>query len=160
MTRKAFNQIGWRRLAVLVLIFQVYGLPADPPTRRSGSAKLLQTFSIDLDDFSDDRWHKDIRFEAVSESEFYLSPIQGARLAIFGRSQPSVQACEASRMTGDNIPLSALVPGLHICVKTNEGRFAYVRIDAVKPLSPDFVRDDLSTFASLALSFVVWEKRK
>jgi hypothetical protein len=160
MNRKASNEIGWRRLAVLLLIFQVHGIPADPGIRRSGNVKLLQTFSIDLDDLSDDWPFKDIRFGAVSELEFYLGPVQGARMAIFGRSQPSEQACEASRMTGNNIPLSALVPGLHICVKTNEGRFADVRIDAVKPLSPDFVRGDISTLASLSFSFVVWEKRK
>ncbi len=106
---------------------------ADAPAQRSGPAatgqlRVPQTFQIDLDAGAVQRDGADLWFEAETRTALYLSPQNGAALAV-GR-------CGAGTPAGQRLALRDLPAGTTLCVRTSEGRDSEVTIERLTGASP------------------------
>ena len=61
-----------------------------------------------------------------------LSGRSGAYLAVVS-APPDVRTCEAQTVTESYLPPPQTVVGQHLCVRSNEGRSAYVHIAGIEP---------------------------
>jgi hypothetical protein len=115
------------------------GTPTDPTpvTFWSYSLSLEQTWMVDLDSgargasMASDLW-----FEAVGGGERYLSPMNGAKMALAGTTAPGLNGCVAATVTFSRIPINSLTTGRYLCAYTNQYRWAEIRIDQA---APDYV---------------------
>ncbi len=104
-----------------------------------GNIALRQTYSADLENGAiGSAPGADLWFEAVTASEIYLTPRNGARMAPGDLSVRGRAGCGAAGTpyAADRIALSALPVGSSVCVRTNEGHYAEIRIAALTPASP------------------------
>lgn len=113
-----------------------------------GDIALRQTYMIDLETGAPGAG-ADIWFEAATATEIYLSPRNGARFLLGDLSVRGRTGCGATstmHYSADRIALSALPVGSSVCVRTNEGHYAEIRIAALTPTSPRV----------LSLHYVTW----
>jgi hypothetical protein len=96
-------------------------------TQSSGSILLSHTQVFDLDGTNNDgRRGIDIRFDASNPREPLLQVQNGATLGEFGRSPPVRATCEKTNLSTSRIRLHV---GTYLCARTDEGRYALLRID-------------------------------
>lgn len=122
-------------------------VPAAPPVRTTGTLQIPQTYLADLDQGTVTQAGADLWFEAETATQLYVTPSNGAALAVGDLSRRNLEACRSARYDAYRVPLSALPPGSFLCVRTNEGRFALVGITALTGASP----------RTLSLSYLTWE---
>jgi hypothetical protein len=85
----------------------------------------------------------DLHFREVSKR---ITPSDNAKVALWGGSQsPSQQDCLTAIATQNLPAIEAVRPGVQFCAKTNDGRFAYLKVINVGDLS-------------VQLDASVWEK--
>jgi len=91
----------------------------------------------------------DIRFDFGGGSDvFYsLDPVNGSLAEGVGTSEPEFELCEAAIDTLADWLSEAFV-GEYLCVLTNQGRLAKVRVDALNP----------EELGSIKVSFTTWQK--
>jgi len=80
--------------------------------------------------------HDGVWFEASSANDLYLVPLNGAELAAGDLSQRDFKACAAETYATSRISLRDVPVGSFICVKTNAGHIARIRINALAPVAP------------------------
>jgi hypothetical protein len=71
----------------------------------------------------------DLWFEQEHKSERF-HPQHGARLALGGSAEAGYLGCSKAVYAKGAIRIGDMPVGIHICVRTNEGRYAEMRIDA------------------------------
>jgi hypothetical protein len=86
---------------------------------------LPQTYLVDLDSGKvGGVGGADLWFEAVTSTELYLTPVNGAKLAFAGFSYIGPEACADAQLSEDRLDLTKLAGGTHFCMLTTEGRYA------------------------------------
>jgi hypothetical protein len=106
-----------------------------PATHSTGSLKIPQTWSADLDEgVIGAGAQADIWFQAVTATERYVTPRNGAEIAVVGTSSVGLSGCWSARLSTASIPMDSLPPGTYVCVRTNERRYCQFRVnDKVGP---------------------------
>lgn len=122
---------------------------------RTGTFVIAQTFGMDFDALSDNPGRFDIWFEAVRESEMYLTPMRKSKIAMVTTTEASPEACLKANLQQKKISFSQLREGEHLCVVSNEGRYADLRIDRIKPATARTKEGS----AALTVTYTIWDKK-
>lgn len=127
----------------------------DRPRRRSGgvnhvsgSIDVRQTWMFDLDTgrLTKNQREADLWFEANSAARRYLTPRNGATIAVMGARAPGYEGCARAKLSSRKVNLRKLRRGVYLCMRTNRGRVAYLKvIRGVKP-SPKPISLGFATF--------------
>jgi len=148
----------WCVVAVIFLFvaFGCGGSRAAFSVARTGTFVIAQTYGMDFDALSDNPGRFDIWFEAVRESEMYLTPLRRSKVALLDTvSEASAETCVKADLQQKKIPFAELREGKHVCVVSNEGRYADLRIDKIKP--PTAPTREGS--AALTVTYTIWDKK-
>ncbi len=110
--------------------------PAPAPTPRprihsSGPITLQQTYQADLDSGRVRSRGADIWFQAVDDRRKFITPVNGAKLAVGDRSNRGWRGCERARYSARRVSLSRLPVGSYVCVKTSAGRISQFRVNRI-----------------------------
>lgn len=103
--------------------------PETPVTFSTGPIDLQQTFTANLDNGTVGGGGVDIWYQAVSAVEKYITPRNGATIAVGDGSNRGYAGCAAESFSGDNVPLADIPVGTYVCVKTNQGRISQFRVN-------------------------------
>jgi hypothetical protein len=119
-------------------------------TRAKGTLRIPQTYQVDLDDGVVRTGETaDIWFEAVTATERYLTFLGNTGYAKVSRRGPSLEECLAAKYVRGRILIERLPEGYELCVRTNRGRYAAVRLE--RPVGP--------SPGTLEISYITWESR-
>jgi hypothetical protein len=104
--------------------------PVEPPvTFSTGPIDLPQTWNANLDNGVVGGGGVDIWYEAVTDSEKYLVPKGGAKLALGDGSNRGYAGCVGEDFSTDRVPLEDMPVGTYVCAKTDQGRISQFRIN-------------------------------
>lgn len=119
------------------------------PIRYQGTLSVPQTWNADLDQgtLAFGRPPADIWFQAVTDTERYLTPVGGAEAAIFGGTAPEKPGCLGLTLSTEWIDMQDLPRGTFVCVLTGAGRVSQVSIIGAPSSSPDTLVIGIKTFA-------------
>ncbi len=135
---------------------------AQPVVRKTGQLRVNTHCEVDLDDgecvcmitldgdASDPPAHPggkedDFRLEPDG-SRLYLQPRHHAQFAMGSAAEAGFSGCSSAAYRKGRLRIDGLPAGRHICVRTNQGRFAELRIDEARPKAD-----------SVLLSYTTWE---
>jgi hypothetical protein len=113
----------------------------------SGKVNLKQTFHVDFDkaDDSPSGGDADMWFHAVSSSEKYFEPQNGAKLKLITSGAPSYDDCSSASLSSSDISLDDVSVGDWLCFKTSEDRYGRAEIEA-RSGDPEVIRLDIVTW--------------
>jgi len=133
------------------VLIQVGDPTATPyPVTASGHLTVRQTYNADLDTGTNDTppsGTSDFWFEAVAVDEKYLSPRNGARLALWLSGVPSLSDCESASLSAFRIDLDLISVGDWVCYETNLGDIGRMEIEGLTGGNPQ----------TLTIDFVTWD---
>lgn len=104
-------------------------VPVVPSTHSTGPIDLQQTWDMNLDNGASGDAGGDVWYRAVTATEKYLQPINGARMALGDGSNRGFTGCNAESFSTAKIALDDAPVGTYICAKTNEGRISQFRVN-------------------------------
>ncbi|MBI1407946.1 MAG: hypothetical protein GC145_17665 [Caulobacter sp.] len=123
-------------------------IPA-PVTFSTGPAVIPQTYMVNFDNGNvGGGGGSDLWFQAVTATQRYLTPVNGARMAVGDRSNRGRDGCRAASFSTARVPLAAVPVGSYICVKTNQGRISQFRLNAVTGLAVKTLEVGYTTWAN------------
>jgi hypothetical protein len=149
--------------AILVLLSLPFLQGQTPGVHLQGSQKIWNRGAADLDNYvvqvdngNDDPYlyppdsfdGSDFWYEVEHKTE-RLHPQHGARLAVGGTDESGFLGCSGAVYLKGAIRISDSPVGLHICVRTNEGRYSEIRIDAIDQKNK-----------TISFSFTTWKKNE
>lgn len=102
---------------------------AVPSTHSTGPIELQQTFTANLDNGNVGGAGVDIWYQAVTAAEKYITPSNGAQLALGDGSNRGYDGCSTEAFSGDQLALEDIPPGTYVCAKTNQGRISQFRVN-------------------------------
>lgn len=111
-----------------------------------GVGVVHQTYLFDLDTGAETSAGADFWFQAVTSTELYLAPRNGARLALGDGSDRGHGGCSAASFSTTRIPLASVPVGTFVCARTSEGHISQFRVDAIAG-SP----------RTITLTFTTWQ---
>lgn len=101
-----------------------------PVTHSTGPIDLPQSFLANLDNGNvGGGAGADIWYEAVSPAEKYITPRNGALLALGDGSNRGYDGCVDESFSNDSIAIEDAPPGTYVCAKTNQGRISQFRVN-------------------------------
>lgn len=104
------------------------GGPGDGRSYSEGSVELRQTFQVDFENGrTGSGGGADLWFRAVTSSELYLEPLNGARIAWMG-GEGGRRDCREADLRGERISLGRVNVGTTICYRTDQGRLGQFRV--------------------------------
>jgi hypothetical protein len=86
-------------------------------------------FDLDDGDSTADSSSRDAQYEAVSDVEQYLKPVNGATFKKWGGSAPSYNDCDDASLSSNKIPMGDIPVGTWVCYETNEGRIGRFEVE-------------------------------
>lgn len=113
----------------------------------TGSFLAQQTYLFDLDvgALALRERGADVWFQAVTNSEMYLTPVNGTELAFGDGSDRGFAGCQSARYSAERVPISAAV-GRFVCARTSDGRLAQFQIADLSGVTP----------RSLTIHYTTW----
>lgn len=111
-----------------------------------GTLNIPQTYQANLDTGTVGGGGADIWFQADTATKRFITPQNGAQIAKFGTSAPSINDCAAADLSGNRININNLPQGTYVCVMTNAGRYGRFSIAAAVGPSP----------GTLKITFTTW----
>ncbi len=127
------SYVGWQRVRILTPNARVsnqanFTLAC---TYRTGSLDIPQTFSADLDEgMVTSGSTSDIWFEAVTATQRYITPRNGAKISNVGTSSVGYAGCVSASLSTSRININDLPVGSYVCVRTSAGRYSQFRVNA------------------------------
>lgn len=113
----------------------------------TGSFLAQQTYLFDLDvgalalaDRGADVW-----FEAVTDGDLFLTPVNGAQLALGDGTDRGVAGCRSAAFSSTRIPVRAAL-GRFVCALTSDGRVSQFQVADLSGTSP----------RSLTIHYTTW----
>lgn len=103
--------------------------PGPPVTFSTGPIDLQQTFTANLDNGAVGGAGADIWYEAVTATEKYITPRNGASIAVGDGSNRGYDGCAAESFDGESVALEDIPVGTYVCVTTNQGRISQFRVN-------------------------------
>lgn len=112
--------------------------PPTPPTFSTGPVSLPQTFLVNFDNgaVGAGGGGADLWFRAVDPVHMFLTPRNGARMAVGDRSNRGYAGCRVAAFSAAPVPLAAVPVGSYVCMKTNAGRISQFRVNGITPGYP------------------------
>lgn len=111
--------------------------PATPPTFSTGPVSLPQTYLVNFDSGAVGGGSgADLWFQAVDPTHMFLTPRNGARIAVGDRSNRGFAGCRVAAFSAARVPLAAVPVGSYVCMKTNAGRISQFRVNGINPGYP------------------------
>lgn len=111
--------------------------PPTPPTFSTGPVSLQQTYLVNFDNgVITSGSGADLWFQAVDPTHMFLTPRNGARIAVGDRSNRGWAGCRVEAFSPAPVPLSAVPVGSYVCMKTNAGRVSQFRVNGINPGYP------------------------
>jgi hypothetical protein len=108
-----------------------------PQTHSTGGIEVPQTYTFDLDAGRvGDSASADLWFQAQTASALFITPRNGATMALGDRSNRGRGGCASASYSPARVALSAIPVGSYVCVRTNEGRVSQFRMNAISPEPP------------------------
>ncbi len=125
------------------------GGPHQPSaTYETGLLSIPQTWQADFDTGQVGSGTADIWFHAVTATERYIEPRNGARIGIYSGSLGiSKGDCVATPKSGNRIPVASAPEGTYICYRTSDGRHGVFRVN--QPIGP--------SPGTMEIGFTTWE---
>lgn len=122
--------------------------PITPVTYSTGGIDIPQTWVADLDEggLTSERTG-DLWFEAATSTRKYITPRNGASIAVGDRTNRGFLGCSNAEYSYDRVPVRAIPVGSYICVRTSEGRVSQFRMNDYAAGSP----------ASLSIGYTTWQ---
>ena len=117
-----------------------------PVTYKTGPLVIPQTYQADLDSGSVRSEGADIWFQAQTAIKRYVTPRNGASLAIAGRRSINLAGCKRLSYRNQSIALSSIPEGTYVCVKTNQGRYSQFRVNRAVGASPGILHIGYTTW--------------
>lgn len=98
----------------------------------TGSFLAQQTYLFDLDigALALRESGADVWFQAVTNSEMYLTPVNGAQLALGDGSNRGFAGCERAAFSSERIPMASAV-GRFVCAISSDGRVSQFQVATV-----------------------------
>jgi hypothetical protein len=97
-----------------------------------GLANLQPGSNLDLDSNTPgDAGSADLAYSPDGEDPRRLTPLNGARLGIFGLATPSYNDCLSTILSTDPLALAGVTQGTFYCTRTNDGLPGWVRVVAL-----------------------------
>ncbi len=125
--------------------------PAEPAVHSQGDLDVPQTWTVDLDEgLVGAGGDTDFQFQAVTAAERYLTPRNGAAIAWVGGSDVGWTECQGASLSSDRINMNDLPVGAFICVRTNLGRYAKLRLISIE-------YSDDGAVMTLSIAYLTWE---
>jgi hypothetical protein len=128
--------------------------PTPAPVKiSSGTIDIPQTYMADLDAGVVPQSSKspaladvDLWFEAVTSTERYLEPYNGATMFVAGPSPVGYNECRNMQASVTRADINKLPSGTYICVITNINNVSVVRVNTINYSSPGRIRLDFITW--------------
>ncbi len=117
-----------------------------PQTFRTGPLNIPQTYLADLDYGVVRSQGADIWFQAKTATQRFITPRNGAKLAVAGNRSVNLAGCKSLPLSSRSIPLSAVPVGTYVCAKTDQGRYSQFRINSRVGPSPGTLRIGYTTW--------------
>jgi len=103
--------------------------PSGPTTFSTGSITLQQTYTANLDNGNVGGGGVDIWYQAVNPVSKFITPRNGARLALGDGSNRGYAGCSSASYSSDRISIWAMPVGTYVCVRTDAGRVSQFRLN-------------------------------
>lgn len=103
--------------------------PEVPVTFSTGPIDLMQTYTANLDNGAVGGAGTDIWYEAETDVEKYITPQNGARIAVGDGTNRGYAGCVDEDFSTDRVPLEDIPPGTYVCAKTDQGRISQFRVN-------------------------------
>ncbi|MFH1027782.1 MAG: PASTA domain-containing protein, partial [Pseudomonadota bacterium] len=124
--------------------------PAAQKVLARGNLEVHQTYLFDLDSGKIVRnGDADFWFEAVTETERYLTPRNGAAIGLT-REKTTYENCSQVKMTERRIPIQRVAENYYACVRTSRGNLASFKLRAPVGPSPGVMK----------ISYITWERAR
>lgn len=113
----------------------------------TGAFLAQQTYLFDLDTgaLALENRGADVWFQAVTNTEMYLAPVNGAELAFGDGSDRGFGGCQSAAFSGERIRIDRAV-GRHVCARTSDGRLSQFKVAGISGATP----------RSLTIEYVTW----
>lgn len=102
-----------------------------PRTFSTGGLAIPQTYLADLDRGTVGSSGADLWFQAQTATRLFVTPQNGAKIAVGNRSNRGFAGCSRAAFSGRPVALNQIPVGSYICVRTNEGRISQFRVNEV-----------------------------
>jgi hypothetical protein len=114
----------------------------------SGKIDLKQTNTLDLDTgtVAPSSGDRDVWFNAVSASEKYFVPQNGAEFRNMGDSVPDFDDCDSASLSSSQIDLDDLSEGDWLCYGTSLGNLGRLEIEGITSGTPQYLNLDYRTW--------------
>jgi hypothetical protein len=123
----------------------------------TGRLEIAQTDTADLDDGRPHAaWRGpggDLWYQAVSEQEAYLTPRNGSSLSSVSPAPRGYVGCLAATYTQHQIPVAQIRPPAYVCVRTDAGRLAEIRVDEIYAKYPVLA----PAHKTVSLTYTTWQ---
>ncbi|MDO9308889.1 MAG: PASTA domain-containing protein, partial [Deltaproteobacteria bacterium] len=124
--------------------------PAAQKVLARGNLEVHQTYLFDLDSGKIVRnGDADFWFEAVTETERYLTPRNGAVIGLT-REKTTYESCSQVKMTERRIPIQRVAENYYACVRTSHGNLASFKLREPVGPSPGVMK----------ISYITWERAR
>ncbi len=117
-----------------------------PQTFKTGPINIPQTYLADLDYGVVRSQGADIWFQAKTATKRYITPRNGAKIAVAGNRSVNLAGCKRLPLSNRSIPLSAVPVGTYVCAKTDQGRYSQFRINHRVGPSPGMLNIGYTTW--------------
>lgn len=116
----------------------------------NGEFDLDQTYFIDFDTGSvaPPSGDRDMQFQAVSASEKYLRPVNGAEIKKMNDRTPSKSDCESASLSSSKISLDDVDALDTFCFQTSNGNYGRFEIESISGGNPQTMHIDYLTWDS------------
>lgn len=116
-------------------------------TYKTGPLVIPQTYLADLDAGLVREQGADIWFQAATATKRYITPRNGAVMAVAGSRSVNLAGCQRLRLSSRRIPLASVPVGTYVCVKTEQGRYSQFRVNQAVAPSPGVLHIGFTTWA-------------
>ncbi len=125
-------------------------MPAAQKVLARGNLEVHQTYLFDLDSGQIVRnGDADFWFEAVTETERYLTPRNGAAIGLT-REKTTYESCSQVKMTERRIPIQRIAESYYACVRTSRGNLGSFKLREPVGPSPGVMK----------ISYITWERAR
>lgn len=104
-------------------------VPLTAVTYSTGPINLKPTWNANLDNGNVGNAGADIWYQVASPIQKFITPRNGAKLALGNKSNRGYFGCKAESFSSQKISIWQIPVGSYVCVKTNQGRISQFRLN-------------------------------
>lgn len=106
---------------------------ATPSVFATNTVNMVPSDTLDLDNVVVNGGGTDLNYSIDASSNHLLSPVNGARIGVFGASKPGLQNCLAASLGSAPLAIESVGVGTFLCYQTDSGRFGWLQIGSFNP---------------------------